>query len=310
MDSKHSRYQETAPLLPEIHVAFEQVPRLSLQFRLRCLRLCGVIAFVGFIIGGCATSVPDAATSGYVQVLRLAEATQKGGDYASALTFYEQAHGMAPDQPEPLLGIGGTAAAMGASRTAAEAYERALRLRPQDAAARIGYGMVLLDLDEPEAAVEQCREGLRLGAREPRVFNALGIALDLLGGHGEAQNAYRQGIDQEAENVALRNNLALSLALDGQYEDAIEKLRSLVRDPGAGGRIRQNLALVYALAGQAQDAAVVARQDLSEHEVANNLAFYESLRTLSGRPLAEAVFRGQIGNAQLQLQQEIPPAAF
>lgn len=35
---------------------------------------------------------------------------------------------MAPDQPEPLLGIGDTAAAMGASRTAAEAYERALRL--------------------------------------------------------------------------------------------------------------------------------------------------------------------------------------
>jgi Flp pilus assembly protein TadD len=217
---------------------------------------------------------------------------------------------MAPDQPEPLLGIGDTAAAMGASRTAAEAYERVLRLRPQSAAARIGYGLVLLDLDEADAALGQCREALRLGARDPRLYNALGVALDLLGRHDEAQAAYSEGIVQEAENIALRNNMALSLALGGQFDAAIERLRILVQEPEAGGRVRQNLALVYALAGQTQNAAVVARQDLSEHEVANNLAFYESLRGLSGRPLAEAVFRGQVGDARLQLQQEIPPAAL
>jgi Flp pilus assembly protein TadD len=216
---------------------------------------------------------------------------------------------MAPNQPEPLRGIGDTAAAMGASRTAAEAYEQVLRLTPQDPAARIAYGTVLLDLDEPEAALEQCREALRTGGGNTRVLNTLGISLDLLGRHDEAQDAYRQGLAQAPENMALRNNLALSLALAGQYEEAIETLNVLVREPEAGGRIRQNLALVYALAGQPENAAIVARQDLSEPEVVNNLAFYQSLRTLSGRNLAKAVFHAQRGNAQLQLQQDSPPTA-
>jgi Flp pilus assembly protein TadD len=135
----------------------------------------------------------------------------------------------------------------------------------------------------------------------------LGVSFDLLGRHDEAQDAYRQGLAQAAETISLRNNLALSQALGGRYEEAIESLRILAREPEAGGRIRQNLALVYALAGQPETAALVAGQDLSENEVANNLAFYESLRTLSGRNLAEAVFRAQLGDAPLQRQQESGP---
>lgn len=285
------------------------IQRVNFFAWFRSSRLIQVLACVGSIVCGCATPVINTETGGYVQALRLAQSTQSGGNFASALTFYQQAHGMAPDQPEPLLGIGDTAAAMGASRTAAGAYERALRLTPQNAAARIAYGTVLLDLDEPEAALEQCREALRTGGSNPRVLNVLGVSLDLLGRHDEAQDAYREGLAQAAETIALRNNLALSLALGGHYGEAIETLKILAREPEGGGRIRQNLALVYALAGQLENAAIVARQDLSEREVANILTFYQFLRTLSGRNLAEAVFRAPLGNAPLQLQQEISPTA-
>jgi Flp pilus assembly protein TadD len=88
----------------------------------------------------------------------------------------------------------------------------------------------------------------------------------------------------------MRNNLALSIALGGEHEKAAAMLRELAGDPMVGSRARRNLALVYALAGADEQAATVARADLKEWQVQNNLVYYGMLRGLSGRDLAAAVF--------------------
>ena len=81
----------------------------------------------------------------------------------------------------------------------------------------------------------------------------------------------------------------MSLALAGAFDESIEMLRELAAAPGATPRVRQNLALVYGLAGQPERAAAVARIDLDEASVRNNLAYYQALRGLSGRSRAAAI---------------------
>ena len=64
----------------------------------------------------------------------------------------------------------------------------------------------------------------------------------------------------------------------------IKILSQVAADPTATPRNRRNLALVYGLSGDRVRAARIGREDLSEGEVENNLAYYERLRAL---PLAE-----------------------
>ncbi|MCH8038427.1 MAG: hypothetical protein IIC53_15070, partial [Proteobacteria bacterium] len=77
--------------------------------------------------------------------------------------------------------------------------------------------------------------------------------------------------------------------LTGDFDEATRILREIAADPLATVRNRQNLALVYGLAGQPAKAAKIARMDLDEAAVRNNLAYYETLRALSGHAKATAV---------------------
>jgi Flp pilus assembly protein TadD len=64
----------------------------------------------------------------------------------------------------------------------------------------------------------------------------------------------------------------------------------LAREPGATTRHRQNLALAYGLAGDPERAAQVARRDLDEATVRQNLKMYATLRALNDpQRIAEAV---------------------
>ncbi len=74
-----------------------------------------------------------------------------------------------------------------------------------------------------------------------------------------------------------------------------------------GPRARRNLALVYALAGADEQAAAVARADLKEWQVQNNLLYYDLLQGLSGRELAAAVFG--VKNGFDDISMDIAPAS-
>ena len=106
----------------------------------------------------------------------------------------------------------------------------------------------------------------------------LGVAYDMIGDAREAQVHYRMGLQLAPNNVTLLNNLGLSLALSGDLPGSIDLLLRVVASAAATARHRQNLALAYGLSGQIEQAAAVARQDLDEEAVANNLAYYAILR--------------------------------
>lgn len=249
------------------------------------------------VLSGCAGTVQtpeeraeDDHQSRLAQLMRIAETTRAGGDLAAAASLYHRAHVLAPDNPAPLVAFGETAAAMGEVNRAAKAYRSAVSLNPENQRARFGYGKALIALNRPGRAADQFTTIIELEPGNHRAYNGLGVALDLAGRHEQAQQRYLDGLEKAPDDLAMRNNLALSIALNGEYEEAVTTLRDLASDPVVGPKARRNLALVYALAGANEQAAAVARADLKEWQVQNNLVYYGLLRELSGRELAAAVF--------------------
>lgn len=222
-------------------------------------------------------------------LLRVARGTRDMGDLAGAATLYKRLHLMAPERADVLVELAQVLAALDAHNEAVEAYRRALEAEPASAEALRGLGNALIALNQPQAAIEHFHAALAL-REDARLYNGLGVAHDIAGAHERAQASYRNGLGQAPNDPALRNNLALSLALSGDHATAVALLSKLVNEPHATPRQRQNLALVYGLAGRSQDAAKIARVDLDERTVQNNLAYYETLRGLPAHRRAAAVF--------------------
>ena len=268
------------------------------RFSLLALLMAAVMTMS---LGGCATGeVPtpaeikkDNADSRARQFIRVGDASQAGGDVASALAFYQRAQTMRPEWDEPYRRIGKMALALGMAGDAAQAFSKLSNLVPGDAGALIGLGRSLIALDQPEKAADAFRRAQVAAHGDHRPLNGLGVAEDLMGNHTAAQAAYRSGLALAPDSLSLANNYGLSLALSGDFAQAIKILGDAAKAPGAGPRARQNLALVYGLAGDMDRAEKLGRLDLSETQVQNNLKRYQALRNLSDTARARAVHTGQ-----------------
>jgi Flp pilus assembly protein TadD len=280
-----------------------------------------VILVVAGSVGGCATS-PDmapvrspadqpGASTAEVQIpslMRVGASTAAAGDYATAIGFFRRAHGLDPQRLAPLLALGKVLSAAGAHNEALNAYRRALKLSPDDRTALKGIGNSLIALRQPEAAISHF-EGALAAREDTSSYNGMGVAYDMMGKYREAQAFYRAGLDLEPKNLSLRNNLGLSLALSGRYDEAVPVLRAVAAAPGATKRYRLNLALAYGLAGEMEEARKIARIDLDEASVRENIAYYRTLRALKdSRAAVEAVGAYSTGQFALPAPSTVPAA--
>ncbi len=211
-------------------------------------------------------------------IVRVADNARARGEYATAINLYRRALAFAPQDPVPLIGLGETLAAIGQPNEAAETFREALDFVPDNSQALRGLANALIQLDQTELAVEKLNVVLAKNPADVRALNSMGVARDKAGQFGEAQKHYRQAMALAPNDESVRGNLGLSLALSGDYDAAIETLSELATGPDATPRHRQNLALAYGLAGQPEKAAEVARRDLAEDDVQQNLGYYEVLR--------------------------------
>lgn len=235
-------------------------------------------------------------------MLKVADETRAGGDPGSAIGLYRRAHEMDLRDPVPLARAGETLAQLQAYTEAAEAYQAALALAPSDGDLHRGFGNVLLALGKPQLALAHLEIAAGQNPGDARVHNALGVAHDLAGRHDLAQQDYRRGLSLAPDQLSLRNNLGLSQALGGDYNGAIATLSDLVSRPGANARNRQNLALVYGLAGDTNHAASVARNDLDDAAVRNNLTYYTLLRNLDDVGRTAAILGADVRAARAAAQ--------
>ena len=235
-------------------------------------------------------------------MLKVADQTRASGDLGSAVGLYRRAHELAPQDPVPLARAGDTLAQMQAYTEAADAYQAALALAPSDPELHRGFANVLLALGKPQLALAHLEIAAAKNSGDPRIFNALGVAHDLAGRHDLAQQDYRHGLSLAPDQASLRNNLGLSQALSGDFNGAIATLSDLASRPGATPRNRQNLALVYGLAGDDKHAALVARSDLDESAVRNNLAYFTLLRSLDDVGRTAAILGADVRAARAASQ--------
>jgi Flp pilus assembly protein TadD len=235
-------------------------------------------------------------------MLKVADETRAGGDLGNAVGLYRRAHELAPGNPAPLARAGDTLAQMQSYTQAADAYQAALSIDANDPELHRGFANVLLALGKPQLALAHLEIAASKNTGDPRIFNALGVAHDLAGRHDLAQQDYRRGIALAPDQVSLRNNLGLSQALSGDFNGGIATLSDLVSRPGATPRNRQNLALVYGLAGDNAHAALVARTDLDEAAVKNNLAYFTLLRSLDDVGRTAAILGADVRAARAAAQ--------
>lgn len=251
------------------------------------LLLGGCASLFGAADGGTQDIAADAPSYDAAAIVRVADSTRDRGDLVTAAALYRRAHKASPQEVEPLLRMGTTLSAVGATAEAGQAFRHALRIEPSNAEALRGLGLAMLRRSQVDLAIGHFHSALAV-EEDARLYNALGVAYDIKSDHQAAQAYYRVGLQVEPTNLSLRSNYGLSLSLAGDHIESIEVLSFLASDPMAGPEHRQVLAMAYGLAGDTEAAAQTARIDLGEADVNRNLNYYRSLRDLQ---LNEAVIR-------------------
>ena len=225
----------------------------------------------------------------YAMLMRIGAAAQAGGDLSNAVSVYRRAAEMAPQEPAPLIAVGDVLLQVGAVNEAIVSYNAAL-VRPGDTqAAQVGLAKAFLKTGKPELASAPLSKALEESPGDPKLLLLLGVTRDLAGQHSEAQGYYRDGLARAPGDPALTIDLALSLVLSGDYPNAIAVLQPLATGLTASPRERQTLALIYGLKGNIPEAARLARIDLDEAAVEQNLAYYQSLRGLPPEARSRAI---------------------
>lgn len=233
----------------------------------------------GCVLPGIQSPTPAVAVEDPAgNLIRLAHAAQQDGRMETALGLYQQAHAVEPQGMVPLLASGEILQSLGRYDEAAALYRKARSQDPTNPDPYRELGKIFIAQDNASEALKEFDAALHRDSSDFRSWNGRGVALDMMARRKSAQEAYRQGLALAPDNVALRNNLGLSLALDGDHGAAIDVLEALRTTAEATPRTRQNLALAYGLAGRHADAEAVARIDLSNEQVRNNLEYYSRMR--------------------------------
>ena len=244
-------------------------------------RIACCIALTG-VLWGCETpaEAPQKEETGtpVSNLLRTAAAeSQSTFDYPAAVGYYQSLYTRDPDDAEALLGLARNLRYIGSSDQAATLLAENMPKHPDLVALRAEYGKALVASGQAVEAVSSLTETHRQAPDDWKVLSALGIAYILLDDPAKAQESYLAALAISPSNASVLNNLALSMALSGSIDEGIELLERKAVGPSATPHIRQNLALMYAMKGDIVTPRRLAKQDLPEEMVANNVAYYERL---------------------------------
>lgn len=278
---------------------------------------CSVSSFLSWLPFATSTSAdvaemyaepPAPVLKQSVDLLALADRMRAHGDLENAAMFYSSAHFADRTSSRPLIGLGDTFVALGRTEAAAEAYAQAAEVDPRNPAALHGLAGLALRQGQPLQAIPAFEAALAANPRDLRALMGLGVALDMTGNHQAAQQKYLAGLAIDDANEALRNNFGLSLAFSGDFESSAAVLEDLAERSTATATNRQNLALVYALAGRMEEAERLARMDLDESAVRQNLTFMAAMSTRPNAGAALAQVLG-MGAAAAQFATAAPTAS-
>ena len=229
-----------------------------------------------FAASGCATDPGEEAINDSLYQAAL-EAGLKG-NYPTAVGHFSKLRERLPEDRNALLGLARNLRYLGSARDAIRLLEEESDTFAGDPAFLSELGKAKVAAGAAPEAIELFKEALEHDPGNWDIHAALGIAYDMVGTLGKAQKSYRNALDISKDNPRVLNNLAISTALAGNLEKAIEILERAAKIDRHNPQIRQNLAFFFGIKGDMDSAEALARMDLDEESVRNNLSVYSSFR--------------------------------
>jgi len=116
------------------------------------------------------------------------------GEYGIAWEDFDEAAGLLPDDPVPLLWKGLARSRQNRLLEAVNEYASALDMNPRYAAAFVNRGLAYMALNEPLKAVHDFNQAVRNDPQDPATYFKRGVALSRAGKLREAVDSYSEAI--------------------------------------------------------------------------------------------------------------------
>ncbi len=208
----------------------------------------------------------------------MALAAERNANYLAAASHYRKLWDGGEAGENVLLGLLRNLRYTGSSGEALHLVRKNAASFAQSVDFQIEYGKVLLASNDAPRAIKQLGVALLLDRNNWRIFATLGIAYDQVKAYGSARRAYEMALQLSPGNAAVMNNFAISMALAGNVDEAIKITKRAANLARRNVQIRQNLALFLGIKGKMKDAEALARMDLDDEAVRNNLSVYKGLQ--------------------------------
>jgi len=143
---------------------------------------------------------------------------------APALTCYENAHRLEPDNPDWAFYLGFLLKDLGESRRAVELFEEVLQSEPGDLASLVRLGELHLEADRPAAAETTYRRVLDVDPRSAAGWYGLGRVAARRGDHEQAVRHFEKTLELQPAADLAYYSLGQSLRRLGRIDEAREAL--------------------------------------------------------------------------------------
>ena len=245
----------------------------------RIARVCLVAA----LAAGCASESDRKADAITETLTQAAVASESNGDYVGAANQYTTLMQRRPDNLEVTLGLARNLRYTGRGKEAARVLDDAQARFSDRVPFVLERGKAKLAAGDARTAIDLLTRARDLDGRDWEVHAALGIAFDLVESYDKAKAAYETARTLSKDNPVVLNNMAISAALSGKLDEAIRLLEGAPVAARHSPQIRQNLALFYGIKGDMEKAEGLAKMDLDEAAVRNNMAVFSKFHAVQGR---------------------------
>ena len=170
------------------------------------------------------------------------------GRFDEAIAHYQKALALKPDRAKVYINLGFVAAQRGRLPEAIGYYHKALEIKPDDAEAYFNLGLALASQGRFDAAMTEYQKALEIKPAYAEVHNNLGLLLQNRGKVNEAIRRFQRALAIKPDFVEAHSNLGMALASQGRFDAAMTEYQRALEIKPDYLVARNNLG--YALAGQ------------------------------------------------------------
>jgi Flp pilus assembly protein TadD len=242
------------------------------------------VGVVAILLSGCASDTSPCGQAISDAVQQAAATSEAEGDYATAANRYRNLVDRRADDLDATLGLARNLRYSGDAKLALEVLDKSAATFGNRVPFVVERGKANLATGNINEAIGFLADARATDEKNWEIHAALGIAYDLTDSFAKARESYGRALQLSKDNPVVLNNMAISAAISGDVERAIALLENAPRAVRQSPQVRQNLALFYGIKGDMVKAEALAKMDLDEAAVRNNLAVFSRFRANAPRP--------------------------